>query len=61
MIDRSNHENQKYNYKGRDTLDVLQFCDGTNTVKEISKYTKINTKQISKVLIKLKELKIVSI
>ena len=34
MIDRSNHENQKYNYKGRDTLDVLQFCDGTTQLKK---------------------------
>lgn len=61
MIDRSDHENQKYNYKGRDILDILQFCDGTNTIKEISKYTKINIKEINKVLIKLKKLKIISI
>ena len=48
MIDRSNHENQKYNYKGRDTLDVLQFCDGTNTAKEISKYTKSILNKLAK-------------
>ncbi len=43
-------ENFKLEYKSRDIMNVMQFCDGTNSAIEISQLTKLNVELVENIL-----------
>jgi len=55
LIDRNNHNNLNNNYKGREILDILQYCDGTNDIGRIANYTKKKINQVKKIITILKK------
>ena len=61
LIERKNPEMNDYTYKGRDILDVMQFCDGKNDIENIAKYTKNSKIDINRIIAKLAKLNLVEI
>jgi aminopeptidase-like protein len=61
LIERKNPEKKDYTYKGREILDIMQYCDGTNDIENISKYTKKSKIVINRIISKLVKLNLIEI